>query len=52
MMCVDSKQAVVLPDGVRLPSFLSVQEECNFVRWKKVVKKKENYYVFGEIKQG
>lgn len=34
-MCVGSKQAVAWPDGIWLPSLLSVEEDCNFVRWKK-----------------
>lgn len=50
MTRVDSKQAAVLPDGIWLPSFLSVQADGNFVGWKKLAKKKENY-VFGEGKQ-
>lgn len=44
-------QAVVLPDGIWFPSFLSVQDDSNFVRWKQLVKKKDNYYIFGEIKK-
>lgn len=52
MMCVNSKQAVVLPDGIWLPTSLSLQEDSNFVKWKELGKKKENYYVFGGIKQG
>lgn len=52
MLCVDSKQAVVLPDGIWLPTSLSLREACNFVKWKELVKKKENYYAFGEIEQG
>lgn len=43
---------LVLPDGIWLASFLPIKEDCNFVRWKELVKKKNDSYVFREIKQG